>query len=766
MGRIIGYINKNKIDAAVCLLAGIFSVIFFCIIVHIWNFDLNIPFSYDGDAIGMLQRLNLYVRGERLSSVQSLGAPFGSNQWHQLSDAIFPNIIMYFLAKITKNVGYTINGYYILTFALSAMCTFIAMRMLKTSRTTAAACGIIYAFIPGHMYRSEFHMFVGSCFILPFLAVSVIYLVRGELCKAEYQNKEKLALKEVIQSVDKKFIFCLVSLVLTTLSTLYYGIFGMYILTFAAVYILINKKQWRHIFYYFLLCLAELACIAAIYLPMIITQITDDNYTRLNIITREMGDVEVFGLKLVQLILPIPDHRLSLLSKYTQLYNAEFPLINENSMSALGLIMAVGFVCSFFIVLFKLSVCEELKLCARMNIFMYSIAAVGGGASIVAFINYGIRCYNRFSYYIGFFSLIIVGRLFEDFWKYLGKQKYRKPIMRTAKLIVAAVAVCAAIFDQTSGQMAYSAERGVLAAEKFYNDKEFVKNIEEYEGDNASVLVLPFAYGSQGVNGYTKDNVFTVYREKLLTMHSVTSKWSVGALAGERADLFLENLSNREKAEVLKLASVAGYSGIALYHPGYTDDNLLEWQRVLKENLGESNIKRGGEAVTWEYYSMSDFTKKLKQQFSIDEWANLEEICHSNFLPRSVSGKDLRNTNPASYDKCAMIVQPEDVQYGPYYTLREGNYKITILGENLDKAEYQCTSERGQVEVEKLNVQITDSLVTYEIHLHKLMEEVEFICRNKSESTVKVEQIQCNQTSNDSEITKGYEKLLNIALGE
>lgn len=102
--------------------------------------------------------------------------------------------------------------------------------------------GIIYAFIPGHMLRGEAHITIGSCFTLPLIVLSVIYLCNGSLCKPDYQETDRLTMRETFFSIDKKMLFCVTSLVLTTFTSLYYGIFALFLISFAFVYNLIQQK--------------------------------------------------------------------------------------------------------------------------------------------------------------------------------------------------------------------------------------------------------------------------------------------------------------------------------------------------------------------------------------------------------------------------------------------------------------------------------------------------------------------------------------------
>lgn len=706
----------------------------FVYVFHLWNYNLNVPFTYSGDVVGVLQRINVFVRGESLSNVQSLGAPYGVNLYHSLFEAYFPQLFMYVFAKITNSAGLSLNLYYILTYVLSAMCTYFLLRKMEVSEITSMTCGIIYAFIPGHMLRNEGHLFIGSTFVLPLMVLSIMYLAEGQLCKMEYQGKDRLNVKEVFLSIDRKMIFCVLCFVLTTFSSLYYGIFALFLLTFAAVYVAVDKKQWRHFLYYFILCVTELICVILIYFPIILSAKLDKEFHPVEIITRVIGDVETYGLKLIQLLLPIKGHRLSFFASITEEYSTSFPLVTENQVSCLGMIMAAGFLISLIIVFFNLTHNKgdkELIFCGKINLFIICLAGIGGGASIIAFINYNIRCYNRFSFYIGLFSIITIGKIFDVLWKIFEQKEHNEKRLLMSRVLTAMIIVCIAIFDQTTESMAYSKSSAAEVEKIYNNDKNFVREIENHEEENSSILVLP-----------TEPGISTEYGEIFLQVHSEISNWSVGSYPGDQSSRFLDNLKRMSPDGILKIACAMGYSGVAIYYPGYGEENLQKYKEVLDSNLGQVLFENKN--GTWGYYSLKHYRKKMEEKFTKDEWEKLEEICYdNNFTFSSVLGKNLYCTDKDTIiDKNTMIIPPGGIQYGPYTILSEGNYKVLIKGENLKNVDFICTSDKGQSNIKMYNLQKNKAFVSYEIYLDKNTDDVEFICSNTSKKNIKVEKIE------------------------
>lgn len=747
--------KKAKWDLYFCILTGIITLILFVTIFHIYDYDLRVPFSYKGDALGVLQRIGIYVRGENLENVQSLGAPYGSNQYHVLWDAFFPDIFWIVFAKITKDAGLTINLYYILTYMLSAMCTFYMLRKLHISKITAMMGGIIYAFIPGHMLRGEAHITIGSCFTLPLIVLSVIYLCNGSLCKPDYQETDRLTMRETFFSIDKKMLFCVTSLVLTTFTSLYYGIFALFLISFAFVYNLIQQKKWRSFLYYGILCMTEFMCVVIIYLPVIISKELDPFYEPVNNIMRVMSGVEDYGLKLIQLILPVENHRLPVLANFAEIYNTNFA-VNENKLSSLGLFMSAGFIISIFVILFRIfEKNEEIKLYSQLNLFIFCIATIGGGASAIAFINYNIRCYNRFSFYIGLLSVLVITTVYDLLWTYK-KGKYQ--VICFYKGMLAGIIVCIAVFDQTTEDMVFS--DNYYDAEAYYSEKEFVENIEQYEGDHANIFTLPYFCGMNAGKGVTADGKQTAYEPMYLSIHSKTSKWTIGSVLGEKGNLFLSNLSNHKPEKMIRIISAMGFDGIALNYSGFEENRLLEWKEILDTSLGAPVFENS--IHTWAYYSLDEYTNKLKQNFTHEEWKHLEDIClDTDVIFNKTKGKNIYNTGGENNVGDATLISSGKAAYGPYTTqLPEGEYGVWIRGKNLENALFKCTAEHGGIEIEKSELTISETFVYYKIRLNEFTKDIEFVCINTTENDIQLDEVKYLRFVEDSSVYDLFQRLV------
>lgn len=83
------------------------------------------------------------------------------------------------------------------------------------------------------------------------------------------------------------------------------------------------------------------------------------------------------------------------------------------------------------------------------------------------------------------------------------------------------------------------------------------------------------------------------------------------------------------------------------------------------------------------------------------------------------------------------------VSYGPYFTLYEGEYQITINGSNLDYADFDCTgfvNDEYQL-IDKSNINISENQITYTIELNQQVSGMEFRIFNNNENEVILNEI-------------------------
>lgn len=608
----------NKKESIYCLCAGLIAILTFCVVTNIWIMDLNVPINYAGDLSGLLVNAKSVLRDEPWWAFDALGAPFQTNMWRQLMDAAIPSMIIYMIAGVTDSIGYGINIYYILSFGLSGSCAYYMLRKANIEQRFSLVGAVIYALIPGHIQRNIGHLFVGSCFSIPLILVAAMRLMHGQMCRDEYKGKKKLSAKELVKSNSREQYFGILFLIVVSLCTIYYGIFALMLLTFCTVYCVFTHKQLRHFYYYAQYVLVEIVCAGIIYTPQFIANKFDPRVETIDIVSRTLGDVEQYAGKFIQYILPVTGHRLPFLSNLRELYNSSFPLVNENGMSSLGFIMSVGFITGILVCFFhKEKISAKLEIYGKIELFLFFVSTVGGLGAFVGLINYNLRCYNRFSYFIGAAGIIISMKLLQEFCICLGVQKLRKNMASIVTYGLCVLVLVIGIFDQTTIGMKYTKEYAQNITSRYRNDFKFVNEIEQYESSEANILVFPVMNGQQAATGYTKDGYFTNYTEQMLFIHSETSNWSTGSKAGEAGERWLNWLESYDVKEQVEIAAIVGFSGIAVDYEAYEASNLDILSGKLHDIFGEPTIIHDGN--TWVYYSINKAKDHILAGYSDQE---------------------------------------------------------------------------------------------------------------------------------------------------
>lgn len=727
--------HMNKCEIGISLCTGMLAIVIFCIVSHIWNMDLNVPLSYSGDVSGLLIMIKSVLREETWWNFEGLGSPFHTNMWRTLMDGMIPNAIIFSIARITKSVGYGINIYYILSYGLYGTCTYYMLRKMGIMKRFSVIGAILYAFIPGHYQRGEGHIYVGSCFTIPLIIVAAMNLFTGKMCKAEYILKERLTRKELMRSNSREQNLGLLFLAVVTFCTIYYGIFSLMLLTFCAVYSSITKKQLRHLYYYVQYVFVEIACILVVYLPQIIANRLDPCIENVNIVTRVRSDVELYGGKLIQYILPVSGHRIPFLAKLREVYDSTFPLVNENNLASLGIVMTFGFLVALLACFFsKEKFLLKYEMHGKIELFLFFVSTVGGLGVIVGFINYNLRCYNRFSYFIGAVGIIVSMSLLQGFCFWM---EFRKNVKAIAVYLLCFLILVLGIFDQTSLGIKYTREQGEGLKKQYYNDAKFVREIENYEGNSANILVFPAMNAQQATLAITKDGVVTLYNDQLLFIHSNTSNWSVGSKAGEAGERWLNWLEYLDIETQIETAAMVGFSGIAIYYGGYETEQLNMQLSKLDEMLGAPVAIH--DSGTWAYYSLEGVKNKILEVFSPEEIEELrEEYLYDKLRVKTYNIANLYTTSTKPVVS-EFVLTNDTCQYGPYDTLAAGQYSVEIYGTSLNDASFDCVESEINVELdfEERN----NNYVKYYVSFATDSQNVEFRTFNTGATEITVEKI-------------------------
>jgi phosphoglycerol transferase len=587
-----------------CVIILILSVIIFYITNSFWNWNINVPISFSGDTItdgGTLTLAQKAIRGDGILSVKGFWTVDDSNINWTIIDASLHFVIMKILAIFIHVPGKLANVYFVLTFVLGAWFMYYALMRLKINHCVSVCVAMIYTFLPGHLMRGLGHLAIGSSFAMPLMILGCVYILNGELFSDAIdirdRNKSNQG-KAAKFPLNVKIVEGVIGSILIGLSSIYFGVFSMiiHVLVFFVAYLNQSHNKKNAFGAIIFLGTDFLTAFLTVFLPAIVS---GGSVIKSFSDSRSRYDIVHYGLKISQLILPIPAHRIGILAKIRALYTGGYTE-NENALSSLGLLLSLALLFSLILVFVEMPKRKEMlriKEIGKINILILLIAMVGGICEIIGLLYYSIRCYNRMSFIIACFSAVSLAYILN-----IIKSKL-EPLLG---MLIIIILVCFASYDQTSSVSNISKERAAFYAQTWNAEEEFFDLIEAHEKDGSSILVYPSKYSSlYETDESRKYDLMKSY------IHTSSIKFSVGYQEGSATERWLQALDQYTSEQKLRIAVGAGFNGILLYKAGFSDDYIFEnMLSDFKNILGENNMITSADG-DWYYFSFTDYKSIL-----------------------------------------------------------------------------------------------------------------------------------------------------------
>ena len=348
----------------------------------------------------------------------------------------------------------------------------------------------------------------------------------------------------------------------------YYPFFTCFLLTVAAAMAL-----WRRDRAHATMGGVLIAVITGVLLINVLPNIL---YTRAHGATtsgkRYSYEVELSGLKITQLLLPVTGHRVPALARLKANYNATHPLINENDWASLGLIAGTGFLVLIGWSLFVRrrhtpataadgagTLVEHLSV---FNLATLLLATLGGFSVLFAvLVTPQIRAYNRTCVFIAFFSLLTVAVGLDLAALRWVRSRLGAFVFYAALTLLGVLG----LLDQTGAD----ADRDWTGLKHLYrNDQRFFAQVQETLPPGSEVFELPYEpfpeYGLT-INGMVEYSEFRPY------VHTHGLRWSYGTMKGLPGDAWERDTAALPPEGMLTALRHAGFSAIYIDRSGYAD---------------------------------------------------------------------------------------------------------------------------------------------------------------------------------------------------
>ncbi|WP_235897814.1 DUF7024 domain-containing protein [Yersinia alsatica] len=524
--------------------------------------NLTTPYGYSGDGLFHAWMAQRVTEGWLFDNVRS-GYPFGSNFLDFPGSDSAAHLLIKAFALMSGGWVGGVNLFFLFGFASCFVATYVTARAFALNRSFAVATSMLYTFAPFHFLRLG-HLFYTWYFVAPlffYLALD-IYLTRGPTCSTGFKS----ALRKLVVSAAGM-------LVLASFGV-YYALFGVIILATAGVMSAIKSRSSHGTKKAALLISATILGVMLNLAPNVIGTYKDGPNPEMA--QRSIIESEVYGLKMMQLLMPRIDHRISQFREVAQKYQ-QTPLVNENATSLLGIIGAAGFMMALLYLIFvpaRTGSDDRLRLLAVTTFVLFLFATVGGLGSLFAMVvSPLIRGWNRDSIFIACGALLF---FFISLQLLLQK---KAPWLANQSVAIAAVLLLVGLYDQTA-----PACKNCNAAVKasFDSDRDFVHSIEKTLPAGGSVYQLPYIGFPETPRMHRLDS----YQMMAGVLHSKNLHWSYGGTKGRPGDLFYRALGQEPIAHQIEVIRKLGFDGIYIDRRGYADNGeaiIQELSQLLQQ---------------------------------------------------------------------------------------------------------------------------------------------------------------------------------------
>lgn len=457
------------------------------------------------------------------------------------------------IGLFSDNPYLIINIFYFSNFYIIAMVSAAVARKLGISRTSAALTGMLFALSPFIQIRYR-HVWLTPYYTIAIACLLAIYVIRGTKPEeTDIEKKSGLFWTGMIMAFACAF------------TGMYYAYFACALFAAAMVIRIVNTggKNIKGELY-------PLAYIGACITGVVINIVPNLLYWQINgsnpaneLALRNRSDAELYGLKLVQMILPRPGHRIELFSRIANGYIGNYPLVNENMTASLGIIASIGLLVSLLLIF---SSSKRYKEISWLNYSVFIIATIGGISSIISIaVVIPMRCYNRMSLIVMFLSLLIVGMLLDQL---------RTRIQPILVIGLSAAMLIVGIYDQTTDYMPYDSTEYDCA-------RQLMGQIEEVTKRGDMIYSLPY-------DNWPSPEIVGSYSQFIGFLETDDLHWSYGAMQGRGEAEWQKAAACCETAEMINKIKTAGYDGIYLDKSLYEEKNGEEYTAVRIEEITET----------------------------------------------------------------------------------------------------------------------------------------------------------------------------------
>jgi hypothetical protein len=542
-------------ESSYYVLVGLVTSLLLIPAMDLLHVHLAVPFDYSGDALSGGTHIKNVIEHGWIDFYPALGAPFGRHGNDFPGADNLHLIIAGLLGIFQHRWAVVLNAYFLLTFPLAAMTGAWYFRVVGVRRLMAGVLGVLYAFAPYHFLRGETHLFLSAYYVVPLAGVILQRAILGEILWPRRPRR--------VGIVNRRTAGTVLSLALLGTASSYYSIFTLMLLTVGGVATLLHGWRWRSL-------LGIVAAQVILMIVMVVNMLPNMVYqlrhgANLAALQRSPNLTETHALKLSQLLLPVPYHRIHALANLRLGYDRTFPLPSESPV--LGLVAALGFVFLLGLTLLRVAGRTDdppphvvaLRALSTLATAGFLIGTVGGLSTLFAlFVTDTLRGWDRIVIFLALFSLAAVGLLLDR-----TVVRLRPTLRRPVALLLAVAIGSIGLLDQVP-PVYPSGRAAVLTA--WDSDETFAQRVQHVLPRGAMVLQLPYVpFPEDRVNGTTDSDPLRMY------LHSDMLKWSNGGIKGRPTADWEDQVQQLSPDRIAAVTAAIGFSAAVVDTYGYVD---------------------------------------------------------------------------------------------------------------------------------------------------------------------------------------------------
>ena len=534
--------------------------------------DLRVPLDYSvgGDVFLFLPLYKAIAETGWYTENPALGAP-GVMQLYDFpmtDNGLFLGVKI--LILLTGEPFVAGNLLFLGGFVLAAWAAVFVLRAFSVQDQVAAAAGLLFAFLPYHFWRGTFHPNLSFYVAIPLITSVALWLCAAEalVFRRDQTGRLRWALS------PRRTVPAVGACVLAALSGPYYAFFGMFLLLTGGLIGFLRRPGVDRVFDPGALAGLLVIGFAAQLIPNALYSVRQGVNPAPSF--RPLGNYYQYSLRAVNLLRPVPGHRITALSTGLPPGHIGPPadlawLRNETNEAETATSLGTTASCGFLIlVIFGLAApciptrsLPALGDLAHLNLAALCLGLLGGFGELMAlFVTTKIRCYNRISIFIAFFALFALALIWDRPGQAGGRDAIPRRGWRPGWLALLWGMTALGLLDQIPPLLTPNHARDAAA---FRSDRAFIAEIERSLPQESMIFQLPpnsFPEFGRHFQMYDYDH-FRGY------LHSHHLRWSFGALRGREAERWQSRLAPLPPAKLVDRLVEAGFAGIYVARKGH-----------------------------------------------------------------------------------------------------------------------------------------------------------------------------------------------------